>query len=117
VQKSTARKAQRRNIYKSIWKCKKMRYKYIVEGLKYFDKKHGNTYHAVKITDTKTKETIFRSGLSYGYGDHWKQTALLGLIRLKLWSDKDRHNHELKKELIYFTCYDTTKIKDLMELA
>ena len=51
-----------------------MKVKFICQTVKWFDKVNGNTYHSNRITrcrDGKTIGTI----LTYGYGDHCRQTA------------------------------------------
>lgn len=47
--------------------------KVIVEGRRWFQKTYGNTYHTVKVTvDNET----FYSDITYGYGNHFEQTAI-----------------------------------------
>lgn len=48
--------------------------KYVVLGGKWFDKVNGNTYHNAKIVDTETGH-IFYSGLRYGYGNAYLDSA------------------------------------------
>ena len=93
-----------------------MEYKYIVNGYKWFDKLNGNTYHAVNIVNTKTKKIIFSSGLTYGYGEQWRYTALNGLISLGLWDKKDLHNHDKIREEIYFTVNENALKRDLKKV-
>lgn len=90
-----------------------MRYKYIIDGKKWHDKVNGNTYHCVNITVSDSKKLIFSSGLTYCNGDQWQHTALIALIKLGLWKAEDRFNHELKRELLYFTCNDNALKRDL----
>lgn len=52
--------------------------KFIAEGMKWYDKINGNTYHSVRITCCHRGKTI-ACQFQYGYGDHWKQTALMGM--------------------------------------
>ena len=50
--------------------------KFTCTAARFFDS-FGNTYHSVRITNHKTGETISSgSSLKYGYGDHYRQTAL-----------------------------------------
>lgn len=57
-------------ISKEIKKCKSM----LIIGRKWFDKVNGNTYHTTEIQ--LNGEFFCKSSFTYGYGDHWKQTAL-----------------------------------------
>lgn len=93
-----------------------MTIKYIVEGLKWFDKANGNTYHAVNITNAETNKLIFSSGLTYGYDDQWKHTAIDGLISLGLFKEEDRFNHELIRTLIYFNVNENCLKRDLIKI-
>lgn len=90
--------------------------KYIIEAKLWRDKINGNTYHAVNITDTATNKLIFSSGLTYGYGDHYRQTAITGLIRLGLFKEEDRTNHELKREILYFSVQENCLKKELKKI-
>jgi len=49
--------------------------KFIANGVRWFDKVNGNTYHSVRITNTKTGETLV-APMQYGYDDAYRQTAL-----------------------------------------
>lgn len=49
------------------------------------DKTYGNTYHNVAVYSGKTK--LFESGFTYGYGDHYLQTAFEGLVKLGYYTD------------------------------
>ena len=53
--------------------------KFVVIAKRWFDKIFGNTYHSVKITDLKTGK-VYIVGKTYGYGSHYKQTAINKLI-------------------------------------
>lgn len=57
-------------ISKEIKKCKTM----VIIGRKWFNKVNGNTYHTVEIQ--LNGEFFCKSKMTYGYGDHWRQTAL-----------------------------------------
>jgi hypothetical protein len=49
-----------------------------ISARKWFDKINGNTYHNVKlfiVQDDKEVSTL-ESGMTYGYGEGWDQTAL-----------------------------------------
>ena len=75
--------------------------KFVIVGKKWHDKINGNTYHAVNIIDAGSDKLIFSSGLTYGYGEAWRQTAYEGLIKLKLAAEADRHNHELNRKDLF----------------
>ena len=90
-----------------------MTLKYIVEGFKWFDKINGNTYHSVNIINAETKDLIYQSGLTYGYGEQWRHTAIDGLIKMGLFAEKDRHNHDLIRDIFYFTCQENCLKRDL----
>lgn len=49
--------------------------KYIANGARWFDKVNGNTYHSVRVTRVSDGKTI-AAPFQYGYGDHYRQTAL-----------------------------------------
>ena len=52
--------------------------KFIAQAVKWFDKVNGNTYHSVNITRTDTGEVVY-CAWTYGYGDHYRQTALIAM--------------------------------------
>jgi len=52
--------------------------KFIVNAARWFDKANGNTYHACRITRVADGKTL-ACPLRYGYGDHYRQTALEAL--------------------------------------
>lgn len=56
--------------------------KYIAHACRWFDKVNGNTYHSVRITKVSTGETIYCQ-FQYGYGDHYRQTALDAMEKAK----------------------------------
>ena len=88
--------------------------KYIVEGVKWFDKINGNTYHKVYITNADTNKEIFTSPhMVYGYDDQYKHTAFDELIKLGLFKEEDRFNHNLIREMFYFNSYYVSRKKDL----
>lgn len=47
--------------------------KVIVAGRRWFQKSYGNTYHTVKVT---VDGDVFYSEITYGYGNHFEQTAI-----------------------------------------
>lgn len=46
-------------------------------GLRWFDRRAGNTYHTVTII--VDGETVHKSGITYGYGSQYEQTAIAWL--------------------------------------
>lgn len=59
-----------------------MKIKFICHAIKWFDKVNGNTYHSVRITRTSDGKTIVGQ-FQYGYGDHYRQTALEEMDKAK----------------------------------
>lgn len=49
--------------------------KFTVIAKKWFDKVNGNTYHSVRCVRHKDN-TVVVGPFQYGYGEHYKQTAL-----------------------------------------
>jgi hypothetical protein len=70
-----------------------MKYQYTAQAARWFDKVNGNTYHSVRITDNKTGETIY-CPMEYGYGDHYRQTAL-GAMMINGWLGEKYNNQNL----------------------
>ena len=52
-----------------------MKYKYTVTAVRWFDKVNGNTYHSARVFNNETGEMIY-CPYEYGYGEHYRQTAL-----------------------------------------
>ena len=52
-----------------------MKIKYIVNAVKWWDKVNGNTYHSVRVTRCEDGKQLV-GPMQYGYGDHYRQTAL-----------------------------------------
>lgn len=48
----------------------------------WFDKSGGNTYHSVRITRHSDGAMLY-CPKTYGYGEHYKQTALAAMIKEK----------------------------------
>lgn len=49
---------------------------FIAHAVKWFDKVNGNTYHSVRIERVKDGAILKSLPINYGYGDHYRQTAL-----------------------------------------
>jgi acetone carboxylase gamma subunit len=72
--------------------------RFTVEAVKWRDSINGNTYHACQIT-RHADDRILRCPMTYGYGDHYRNTALLAM-RNAYWIDNDsnyevRHNYPI----------------------
>lgn len=53
---------------------------FICKVVKWFDKINGNTYHSVRVTRCKDNKTI-ASPFTYGYGEAYRNTALLEMLK------------------------------------
>lgn len=51
---------------------------FVVIAKRWRDKMNGNTYHSVRIVRT-SDGAVITSPYQYGYGDHYRQTALTRL--------------------------------------
>ena len=60
----------------------KRKIKFVANAARWFDKANGNTYHSVKIERVSDGKTIF-CPMTYGYEDHYKQTALRAMLEHK----------------------------------
>lgn len=99
----------------------------IIDGRKWFDKVNGNTYHGVTVTikHNKGDDLILNSGMHYGYGEQYIQTAveliqkagyLLGLPDLyKTQSEYNKVQEYMRnnRNKFYVTCKDNCKKRDL----
>ena len=65
--------------------------KFVVNAVKWFDKVNGNTYHSVRITRVSDSAMLVSHDCVYGYGDHYRQTALELLVK-NGWIDKRYEN-------------------------
>lgn len=89
---------------------------FVVHGLRYHDRKNGNTYHAVRIFSATTSANRCLLGtvpFTYGYGDQWKHSAMDFLIKNGYWKEEDRHDHEKKRALILFIGGEYVNQRDL----
>lgn len=78
--------------------------KYVIHAKKCRDRINGNTYHAVRVLDTKHHELI-SSDFCYGYGDQFMETAR------KLMTKKGWLNFENKR----FSVEDCNQIHVIIE--
>ncbi len=74
--------------------------KFTVEPARWHDKVNGNTYHSVTILNSKGK-LLYRSGITYGYGEQYKETAKKWLMKHGYLKNEDRFNHELLRNNIH----------------
>jgi hypothetical protein len=56
--------------------------KFVCEAIRWFDRANGNTYHASRITRCRDGAQI-TVPLTYGYGDHYRSTALESMAKAK----------------------------------
>ncbi len=70
---------------------------FLVNAVKWFDKINGNTYHSVRITRTSDGAILKSFPIVYGYGDHYRQTAL-DLMAANNWIDAKYKNHAFQYE-------------------
>ena len=54
---------------------RKVKIDFVVDAALWFDRPNGNTYHACRVTRIADGETL-HCPLQYGYGEHYRQTAL-----------------------------------------
>jgi hypothetical protein len=72
----------------------KNKIKYIGNAVKWFDKVNGNTYHSVRITRTEDGAVI-TAPFQYGYGEHYRQSAIETMIKAGWIKGYDRDNQYL----------------------
>ena len=90
----------------------------VINSRRWFDKVNGNACHAVQVFDGN--ELIGQQGFTYGYGEHYRQTAFELLIKAGYYEGVRRENGaylELSKfqddGLVF--CNDMPRQKDLKE--
>lgn len=54
--------------------------KFIVNAVKWFDKVNGNTYHSCRITRCDDGK-VCAAAFQYGYGEHYKQSAIEEMLK------------------------------------
>jgi len=94
--------------------------KYVATAARWFDRANGNTYHNVRITRLRD-ETTLASGMTYGYDDAYRQTALELMATAKWLPVKyrghDRYLYERENNYpILWTVTDGTK-RDMLALT
>ena len=59
-----------------------MKIQYVANAVRWFDKVNGNTYHSVNIQRCRDGKMLYCQ-FQYGYGDHYRQTALYAMAAAK----------------------------------
>jgi len=86
--------------------------KFHIEGRRFRDS-YGNVYHTIAIYDQRGSGSILcTESKTYGYGDHWKQTAYDILVSMEFVTEADRSNHNLNRERFTYSVTDGRR-KDL----
>jgi hypothetical protein len=67
-----------------------------IEGRLWFDKTYGNTYHSVRVEVNGL--SVGQVGFTYGYGEHYQDTALSYLKKIGLVSESVRYLSELQRD-------------------
>ena len=82
--------------------------KFIVNAVKWRDRVNGNTYHSVRVIRCRDREEIYGQ-LTYGYGDSYRDTAKLTMLRAGWIPKKYRDNLYLyERENDYPIYYSVT---------
>lgn len=68
--------------------------KFVVKAVRWFDKANGNTYHSVSVTRTSDGRQ-FVVPMQYGYGEAYRQTALLALALVD-WLPKEYQENDTR---------------------
>jgi hypothetical protein len=94
------------------------RFKYIIiDGRRWLQRTYGNTYHNVTVTVDGV--SLPASGQHYGYGDHYRQTALdvlqkAGYFKGYTYGEFCQWCYtEKNRRRVYFTVSDVSREKDL----
>jgi len=85
----------------------------MIHAKKWFDKVNGNTYHAVRILNTKNHELI-SSNFCYGYGEQFMQTAR-EIMSKNGWIKKDERRFTVEDlNQIHIVVEDDCKKKEVL---
>lgn len=96
--------------------------KFTVVARLWFDRVNGNTYHAIKVINNKNGDFMV-SGFVYGYGECYKQTALVLLsgfkwIPRKYRNEKNLYLYERENNYpINWIVQENCRKKDLLEFG
>ena len=80
-----------------------------IEARLWFDKTYGNTYHSVRLEANGL--SVGQVPMTYGYGQHYEQTALEYLKKIGLVSSEIRYLSELRRNgvIVYIAASDRKK--------
>jgi hypothetical protein len=80
-----------------------------IEARLWFDKTYGNTYHSVRLEANGL--SIGQVPMTYGYGQHYEQTALAYLQKIGLVSQGVRYLSELQRNgvIVYIAASNRKK--------
>ena len=80
-----------------------------IEARLWFDKTYGNTYHSVRIEANGL--SVGQVAMTYGYGEHYQQTALDYLKKVGLVSESVRYLSELQRNgvIVYIAASNRKK--------
>ena len=71
--------------------------KFTAHAARWFDRQNGNTYHSVRVTRCRDGVTI-ACPMQYGYGDCYRQTALVAMSKARWLPVKYRNGNECQYE-------------------
>jgi hypothetical protein len=72
-----------------------MKIQFVANGVKWFDRVNGNTYHSVSILRCSDGE-ILNCPFQYGYGDAYRQTALSAMLKAGWFNNYGRKSDGVK---------------------
>ncbi|MCP4648764.1 MAG: hypothetical protein GY853_01610 [PVC group bacterium] len=75
-------------------KTTKRELKFFVTGCRWFDKINGNTYHSARIVRASDSKVLY-CPFEYGYGEQYKETALLAMVKSGWIPEKDYRQYEM----------------------
>lgn len=95
----------------------------IIDARRWFDRPNGNTYHAVTVTvkHARRPDTVLQSGMHYGYGEQYYQTAHALLQKAGYFADTGTHRDysdfldhmRNNRSMYHVTVADVNRKKDL----
>lgn len=92
-----------------------MKKTYTIIAKRWFQRSNGNTYHSVNVY--KNGELLDRVPFTYGYGNHYEQTALAMLQKLSIASPETtvfwKWQEEYGRDKVLVICEDVKRKKDL----
>ncbi len=89
-----------------------MRYKFTATAIKWWDKVNGNTYHSVRISRHRDGKLLY-CPFQYGYGDHYRQTALEAMAKAgwipKKWAKQTFRYERDNNYPVLWQCHNSLK--------